>query len=94
MTYDAWLRLGRSFTLLYFEVMSGSQTQQFSPTDYVDITATEDRKAHACFAHKSQDPAGFYDHHDKMNRFRGLESGHKFAEAFVRHVQSPGSLRI
>jgi len=92
LTYDAWLRMGRSFTLVYFEVMSGSQTQQFSPTDYVDITATEARKRAACFAHKSQDPAGFYDHHDKMNRFRGLESGHKFAEAFVRHVQSPSTL--
>ena len=45
----------------------------------------------ACYAHKSQDPAGFYEHHDKMNRFRGLESGHKFAEAFVRHVQSRSS---
>ncbi len=72
--------------------MSGSQTQNFSPTDYVDITATEDRKRAACFAHKSQNPEGFYAHHDMMNRFRGLESGHKYAEAFVRHVQSRGGV--
>ena len=72
--------------------MSGSQTQNFSPTDYVDITTTEDRKRAACFAHKSQDPAGFYAHHEMMNKFRGLESGHKFAEAFIRHVQSRGGL--
>ena len=72
--------------------MSGSQTQNFAPTDYVDITATEDRKRAACFAHKSQNPAEFYAHHDLMNRFRGKESGHKYAEAFIRHVQSPGGL--
>lgn len=33
-----------------------------------------------------------YAHHDMMNRFRGLESGHKYAEAFIRHVQSKGGL--
>ncbi len=88
LVYDAWLRLGKRFALYYFEVMSGSQTQNFAPTDYVDITATEDRKRAACFAHQSQNPAGFYAHHDHMNQFRGLESGHKFAEAFVQHVQS------
>ena len=89
LVYDAWLRLDRKFTLYYFEVMSGSQTQSFAPTDYVDITATEDRKRAACFAHKSQNPAEFYAHHDLMNRFRGKESGHRFAEAFVRHVPEP-----
>lgn len=92
LVYDAWLRLGRQFALYYFEVMSGSQTQTFAPTDYVDITATEDRKRASCFAHKSQNPKDFYPHHDLMNRFRGKESGHKFAEAFIRHVQSPGGL--
>jgi LmbE family N-acetylglucosaminyl deacetylase len=93
LVYDAWLRLRKAFSLYYYEVMSGSQTQQFSPTDFVDITATEERKRAACFAHQSQNPAGFYDHHDKMNRFRGLESGHKLAEAFVRHQQSRGGLK-
>jgi LmbE family N-acetylglucosaminyl deacetylase len=92
LVYDAWIRLRKPFVLYYFEVMSGSQTQQFSPTDYVDITATEARKRAACFAHQSQNPAGFYEHHDKMNRFRGIESGHKLAEAFVRHQQSRGAL--
>jgi hypothetical protein len=29
-----------------------------------------------------------------MNRFRGLESGHKFAEAFVRHAQSRTALNL
>ena len=71
---------------------SGSETQNFAPTDHVDITATEGRKRAACFAHKSQDPVGFYEHHTLMNRFRGVENGHKYAEAFVRHVQSRGGL--
>jgi LmbE family N-acetylglucosaminyl deacetylase len=94
LVYDAWLRLRKAFALYYFEVMSGSQTQQFAPTDFVDITPAEERKRAACFAHQSQNPAGFYEHHDRMNRFRGIESGHKFAEAFVRHQQSRGGLKV
>jgi hypothetical protein len=70
--------------------MAGEQTQQFWPSFYVDIAATEGRKRAACFAHVSQNPDEWYPHHDQMNRFRGFESGCKFAEAFVRHVQSPG----
>ena len=46
--------------LYYYEVEAGSQTTMFRPTHYVDITAVEDENAHACFAHKSQDPQGFY----------------------------------
>jgi N-acetylglucosamine malate deacetylase 1 len=92
LVYDAWIHLSQKFALYYFEVMSGSQTQNFSPTDYVDITTTEGRKRAACFAHKSQNPEGFYSHHDMMNKFRGLESGHRFAEAFVRHVRSRGGM--
>ncbi len=89
LVYDAWLRGGKKFALYYFEVMSGAQTQQFSPTHYVDITATEARKRAACFVHKSQNPAEWYSLHEEMNRFRGMECGCKFAEAFVRHIQSP-----
>ncbi len=89
LVYDAWLRMGKKFALYYFEVMTGAQTSQFAPTHYVDITQTEARKRAACFTHASQGPAEFYAYHDEMNRFRGMESGCKYAEAFVRHVQSP-----
>jgi len=89
MVYNAWLAGKKKFALYYFEVMSGAQTSHFWPTHYVDITATESRKRASCFAHASQDPAGFYEHHDHMNRFRGLECGRTYAEAFIRHVQSP-----
>lgn len=88
LTYDAWLRSGRSFALYYFEVMTGTQSQLFRPTHYVDITATEERKRAACFAHGSQDPQGFYDIHALMNQFRGREHGCKYAEGFVHHDQS------
>jgi LmbE family N-acetylglucosaminyl deacetylase len=89
LVYDAWLYGGRKFPLYYFEVDAGEQTSQFHPDHYVDITATEPQKRAACYAHASQNPDGFYkDYHDPMNRFRGLECGCKFAEAFVRHVQS------
>lgn len=88
LTYDAWLRMRRKFALYYFEVLTGEQTQNFSPTHYVDITSTEARKRAACFAHASQDPKEFYAYHDQMNRFRGMECAAKYAEAFIAHVQS------
>jgi LmbE family N-acetylglucosaminyl deacetylase len=89
LVFDSWLGGGRKFGLYYFEVLTGEQTSHFWPTHYVDITATEARKRAACFAHTSQGPTEFYPYHDEMNRFRGLECGRKYAEAFLRHVQSP-----
>jgi N-acetylglucosamine malate deacetylase 1 len=88
LTYDAWLRMGRKFALYYFEVLTGEQTQNFSPSHYVDITSTEARKRAACYAHASQNPDEFYAYHDQMNRFRGMECAAKYAEAFIAHVQS------
>jgi len=87
LVYDAWLRSDKRFALYYFEVLTGSQSQLFAPSLYVDITATESRKRAACYAHVSQQPDEWYPHHDQMNRFRGFEAGTKYAEAFVRHVQ-------
>jgi LmbE family N-acetylglucosaminyl deacetylase len=88
LAYDAWLASKRSFALYYFEVMTGTQTQVFHPTHYVDITSTEARKREACFAHASQDPPHFYDQHAIMNQFRGMEHGCKYAEAFVCQAES------
>jgi LmbE family N-acetylglucosaminyl deacetylase len=90
LTYDAWLRAESKFGLYFFEVMTGSQTQNFAATHYVDITSTEPKKRQSCFAHRSQNPEGFYPVHDEMNRFRGMEGGSRFAEAFVRYVGDPG----
>ena len=89
LVYDAWLRSGRKFALYYFEVMSGKQSQNFHPTDYIDIGSVVQRKHEACFVHESQMIRATYnDDHGKMEVFRGFEGGCEFAEAFIHHVQS------
>lgn len=90
LTMDARQRTERKFDLYFYEVMSGSQTQNFAPTDFVDIGETESLKKRSCYAHKSQRPDGFWPVHDRMNRFRGMEAGVEFAEAFVRAARSSG----
>jgi len=91
LVYDAWLAMGRKSALYYCEAMSGIQTQNFTPTNYVDITSVVKQKHKACFAHLSQQIEKTYkDHHGKMEVFRGMEFGCDYAEAFVRHVKSPG----
>ena len=89
LVYDAWLKMGKRFALYYYEVSNGEDTLQFAPTHYVDITAAEPRKRLACYAHASQAPDKFYALQELVARLRGIESGHKQAEAFIRHVQSP-----
>jgi LmbE family N-acetylglucosaminyl deacetylase len=89
LTYEAWLRMGKKFTLFYYEVSNGEDTVQFAPTHYVDITATEPRKRSACYAHASQAPDRFYALQELVTRMRGIECGHKQAEGYIHHVQSP-----
>jgi LmbE family N-acetylglucosaminyl deacetylase len=89
LAYDAWLRLKKKFAFYYYEVSSGEDTVQFSPTHYVDITATEPQKRRACYAHASQTPDRYYALQERVTSFRGIESGHRHAEAYIRHVQSP-----
>ncbi len=73
------------FRLYYFEVNSGSQTQGFHPTDYVDITSTREKKKAALFAHRSQNGEEIYrKHHEVMENYRGREAGVASAEAFVQ----------
>jgi LmbE family N-acetylglucosaminyl deacetylase len=89
LTYDAWLRTGRTAALAYFEVLTGEQTQVFRPSDYFDISAVAQKKREACFLHTSQRPEEWYPTHERMSRFRGMEHGCENAEAFVRHDQGP-----
>ena len=89
LVYDAWLRMGKKFALYYYEVSNGEDTVQFSPTHYVDISETESRKRLACHAHASQNPGKFYALQEQITRLRGIESGHRHAEAYIRLVQSP-----
>jgi LmbE family N-acetylglucosaminyl deacetylase len=89
LVYDAWLRMGRRFALYFYEVSNGEDTLQFAPSHYVDITATESKKRQACYAHASQSPDKFYALQEQVMKFRGIERGFRYAEGFVRHVQSP-----
>ncbi len=90
LIYDAWLQAGRRFSLYFYEVDTGHETQCFRPTHFVDITPTEPRKREACLAHESQRPAtDFYPAQAKTHEFRGMEGGYRLAEAFVHHEQSP-----
>jgi N-acetylglucosamine malate deacetylase 1 len=91
LVYDAWLRMGKRFALYYYEVSDGEDTLMFHPTDYVDITQTEPRKRVACYAHASQSPDRFYSLQSQVTHFRGIESGHAQAEAFIRHTESLGN---
>jgi len=94
LSYDAWLQLGKTFALYYYEVSDGEDTLMFSPTDYVDITRTESRKRVACYAHASQEPEHFYPLQAQVTRFRGVECGATQAEGFVRHVHSRRDLLL
>lgn len=89
LVYDAWLKMKKSFALYYYEVSNGEDTLQFSPTHYVDISETEPIKRKACYAHASQTPDRYYALQEQVTRLRGIESGHRQAEGYIRHIQSP-----
>ena len=89
LAYDTWKSLNRGFALYYYEVSNGEDTQQFAPTHYVDISATEPVKRAACYAHASQTPERYYALQDQVAAFRGIERGCQRAEAFLLHQRSP-----
>ena len=89
LVYESWIRLGKRFAMYYYEVSNGEDTVQFAPTHYVNISEVAEQKRSACLAHASQAPGKFYPLQQLVTRFRGVESGHTEAEAFVRHLQSP-----
>lgn len=90
LVYDAWVRLGKKSVFYYYEVNLGQQTQNFVPTNYVDICSYIEQKHKACFIHKSQKIQDNYPgYHGKMEIFRGLEFNTNYAEAFISHIQSP-----
>lgn len=84
LALNAWVKSGQQFFLYYYEVNTGSETLEFKPTEYVDISAVRERKKAAMFSHKTQNPEEVYDTFFKaMEEFRGLEAGVKAAEAFI-----------
>jgi LmbE family N-acetylglucosaminyl deacetylase len=85
LTIQTWMRSEKKFLLYFFEVCAGNQTMTFHPTDYVDITDTQEQKRKAVYCHISQDPDSIYGcGHAAMEEFRGRELGVKAAEGFVR----------
>ena len=85
LTIQCWIRNTSKFALYFFEVCTGQQTMVFKPSDYVDISVTQEQKKKALFCHISQDPPGIYQcGHAAMEDFRGRELGVKAAEGFVR----------
>ena len=84
LVYDAWRRTGYSFDLYYAEAMSGLQSQNFTPTLWVDITDYRDKKDKACHCHVSQGMDEIKIWHDAMEIMRGLEHHCKYGEAFVK----------
>jgi LmbE family N-acetylglucosaminyl deacetylase len=84
LTIRAYLAANRRYPLYFFEVNSGSQTLEFTPNSYVDITATRAKKKAALVAHKSQNGEEIYRmHHEGMEKLRGRELGVAASEAFV-----------
>lgn len=88
LTIQSWARMGKNFELYFFEVCTGSQTTGFTPTDYVDITLTQEQKRKAVFCHASQNPEAIYNaddcNHALIEKFRGVEMNVTAAEAFVK----------
>lgn len=84
IVYDAWRQTGYNFDLYYGEVMTGLQTQNFSPNLWVDITEEHDQKVKAYYCHESQDMPVVQEWHDAMEIKRGMECHAKYGEAFVK----------
>ena len=74
LTRTAWETLGRSFALVYYEVMTGIQTYDFQPNVYVDVSLTEHEKRSAIYAHVCQRPHRFYPYHVRMEQTRGADA--------------------
>ena len=84
LVYDAWRQSGYSFDLYYGEVMTGLQTQNFTPTLWVDITDYHNKKVEAYKCHQSQGMNEVQEYHDTMERMRGMEYQTHHAEAFIK----------
>jgi len=88
LVQKAYLQMGYNFPFFFYEVCTGRQSQNFLPTDYVDITDFREQKIEAIICHASQ---GFISKenyqkkdHKLMEDFRGLTLRVEAAEAFIR----------
>jgi N-acetylglucosamine malate deacetylase 1 len=90
LMFEAWKQQKRTFAMYYYEISDGEDTLQFgAPTHHIDISSVVSTKKAACYAHASQSPYFFYGLQDTVAHFRGLESGHARAEAYILQIGSP-----
>jgi N-acetylglucosamine malate deacetylase 1 len=84
ISYNAWLQSGLAFRYFFCETPGGGEmtAQLFRPTRYVDVESAMEQKraAHAAnrYIRKGISDA------DLLARFRGMEYGCQYAEAFVQ----------
>jgi LmbE family N-acetylglucosaminyl deacetylase len=86
LTLDAWWKDRMSWALYYYEV--AGDTTMFTPSEYVDISATEPRRRAACYAHASQQPDKWYPEQVSLTRAHGAARGLEQADGFLRHPDS------
>jgi N-acetylglucosamine malate deacetylase 1 len=84
ISYNAWLQSGLQFHYFFCETAGGGemQPQQFIPSRYVDVESVMEQKRAAHQANryiKTGAPTA-----ELWARFRGMEYGCQYAEAFVR----------
>ena len=92
LTLGAALQRGVNTELFCFEVCASGrastsfrpQTLGFFPTHYVDTTDVQEEKYALMNCHKTQDPDGMWLGMQNVHSNRGVESGHDFAEGFLR----------
>ena len=67
------------------EIMAGTQTVHFQPSDYVDISSVREKKKAAMLAYKGghELEVPYKSHHEAMELLRGREANLRVAEAFL-----------
>lgn len=75
LTFQSWLHGGKKAALLYFEVMSGEQTQQFHPNFYVDAATTWQKKRKRATRTRARDRMNFILITKKWSAFADWNTG-------------------
>lgn len=80
------------FDLYFYETTNPPHTKsfQFVPTHYIDVTDVMEIKKSATLQHKSQSPEEWYSLYQTLAEFRGYECDVKFAEAYIKAINSSG----
>jgi LmbE family N-acetylglucosaminyl deacetylase len=87
LAFNAWLQSGMKFEFYFCETWLGSEetAQQFAPNRWVDVESVLDLSRQAVMAN-TLEAKSLWDGYQLCARFRGVEYGCQYAEAFVRLV--------